>query len=78
MSASQLKNLVIDRIYGIEDEELLAALKKILDSNISGKVTYCLNNEQKQAVEEGKRQIAAGKFVTNENLEKAEGRWLKE
>ena len=28
MSASQLKNLVIDKIYGIEDEDFLAALKK--------------------------------------------------
>ena len=28
MSASQLKNLVIDKIYGIEDEDFLAAFKK--------------------------------------------------
>jgi hypothetical protein len=78
MSTSQLKNLVIDKIYGIEDEELLAAFKKILDSSFSGKVAYRLNDEQRQAVREGKRQIAAGKFVTNEDLEKAENRWLKE
>jgi len=78
MSTSQLKNLVIDRIYGIEDEELLAAFKKILDISISGEVAYSLSDEQRQAVREGKRQIAAGEFVTNEDLEKAEDRWLKE
>lgn len=78
MSTSQLKNLVIDKIYGIEDEELLTAFKKILDSSISGGVVYSLNDEQRQAVREGKRQIAVGEFVTNEDLEKSEDRWLKE
>jgi predicted transcriptional regulator len=78
MSASQLKNLVIDKIYGIEDEDLLAALKKILDSSISSQIAYCLNDEQQQAVREGRRQIADGEFVSNEKLEETEGRWLKE
>lgn len=78
MSASQLKNLVIDKIYGIEDEDFLAALKKILDSSISSDVAYRLNDEQRQAVREGRRQIADGEFVSNEKLEEAESRWLKE
>ena len=78
LSTSQLKNLVIDKIYGIEDEELLTAFKKNLDSSLSGEVAYSLNDEQQQAVREGKRQIATGKYVTNEDLEKAEDRWLKE
>lgn len=78
LSTSQLKNLVIDKIYGIEDEELLTAFKKILDSSVSGEVAYSLNAEQGQAVREGKRQIAMGEYVTNEDLEKAENRWLKE
>jgi hypothetical protein len=78
VSTSQLKNLVIDKIYGIEDEELLAAFKKILDSSFSGEVAYRLNDEQRQAIREGKRQIAAGEFVTNEDIEKAEDKWLKE
>lgn len=78
MSTSQLRNLVIDKIYGIEDEELLTAFKKILDSSLSGEVAYSLNAEQRQAVCAGKQQIATGKYVTNEDLEKAEDRWLKE
>ena len=78
MSVSQLKNLLIDRIYEIEDEELLAAFKKILNSSMAGEVAYCLNENQRQAVREGKGQIAAGEFTTNDELEKAENRWLKE
>lgn len=78
MSTTQLKNLVIDKIYGIEDEELLTAFKKILDSSVSGEVAYSLNDEQRQAVREGKRQIAIGNYVTNKDLEKAEDKWLKE
>lgn len=78
MSRSQLKNLVIDRIYGIEDEELLSALKKILDASISGDTAYSLNDKQKQAVREGKRQIALGEYITNDDLENAEDRWLRQ
>lgn len=78
MSSSQLKNLVIDRIYGIKDEDFLAALMKILDSSVSGEVAYRLSEEQRNAVREGKRQIAKGEFVTNEALEKTEDKWLKE
>jgi len=78
LSTTQLKNLVIDKIYGIEDEELLTAFKKILDSSLSGEVAYSLNDEHRQAVCESKRQIAIGNYVTNKDLEKAEDRWLKE
>jgi hypothetical protein len=78
MSPSQLKNLVIDKIYGIEDEDFLVALKKILDSSISGDIAYRLNDEQRHAVREGRRQIADGEFVQNEKLEETESRWLKE
>lgn len=76
MSVSQLKNLVIDKIYGIEDENFLAALKKILDSSISSDVAYRLNDEQRQAVREGRRQIAGREFVSNEKLEETESRWI--
>ncbi|HCZ12789.1 MAG TPA: hypothetical protein DHV16_11210 [Nitrospiraceae bacterium] len=76
MSTTQLKNLVIDRIYEIDDDEFLSALKKILDSSAPAGVIYSLNKDQRQAVREGKHQIAAGDFVTNSNLEKEEDKWL--
>jgi hypothetical protein len=78
MSTSQLKNLVIDKIYGIEDEAFLSALKKILDSSLSTEAPYCLNDQQRQSVQKGKQQIADGKFISNEKLEEAESKWLKE
>jgi hypothetical protein len=78
VSTSQLKNLVIDKIYGIEDEAFLAALKKILDSSISSDVPYCLNDQQRRAVQKGRQQIADGEFISNEKLEETESKWLKE
>ena len=53
-------------------------LKKILDSSISSDIAYRLNDEQRQTVQEGRRQIADGEFVSNEKLEETERRWLKE
>lgn len=78
MSTSQLKNLVIDKIYGIDDEAFLVALKKILDSSISTEALYCLNEQQRQAVSKGRQQIADGRFISNEDLEDSENKWLKE
>ncbi|OGW23876.1 MAG: hypothetical protein A2X59_11780 [Nitrospirae bacterium GWC2_42_7] len=76
MSTTQLKNMVIDKIYSIDDKEFLAALKKILDSSISSDIVYKLNKKQRAAVQKGKQQIASGEFITNEELEKEEDKWL--
>ena len=48
------------------------------DSSISSDIAYRLNDEQRQTVQEGRRQIADGEFVSNEKLEETERRWLKE
>ena len=76
MSTTQLRNIVVDKIYSIEDEKFLSAINTIVD-NYSGQQTiYHLNNEQRQAIEEAERQIASDDFITNEELEKQEDEWL--
>ena len=78
MSTEQLKNLVIDKISAIEDENFLRAIKTILDTNTVVTSIYKLTEEQKQKVATGLNQLDSGKIISNEDLEKEEDEWLKE
>jgi len=78
MSTEQLKNLVIDRISEIEDENFLQAIKTILDSNITPASIYKVTGEQRQKVKIGITQLNNGQIISNEDLEKEEDVWLKE
>lgn len=78
MSTEQLKNLVIDRISEIEDENFLKAIKTILDSNIAAASIYKVTGEQRQKVNNGITQLNDGQIISNEDLEKEEDVWLKE
>ena len=78
MSTEQLKNLVIDRISEIEDENFLQAIKTILDSNIAPASIYKVTDEQRQKVRIGITQLDKGQIISNEDLEKEEDAWLKE
>ncbi len=78
MSTEQLKNLVIDRISEIEDENFLQAIKTILDSNLAPASIYKVTEAQRQKVEIGITQLNNGQIISNEDLEKEEDAWLKE
>jgi hypothetical protein len=78
MTTIQLKNILIDKIYSISDEEFLLAIKKLMDCVDTSNKIYKLNNEQRNAVNEGKQQIKDGKYISNEDLQKEEDLWLNE
>jgi hypothetical protein len=78
MNTTHLKNLVIDRIYNLEDDELLAAIKLILDKSQNSDNIYQLNAEQEEHIYLAKEQIATGKYFSNEDIDKEEDAWLKE
>lgn len=78
MSTEQLKNLVIDRISAIEDEQFLQAIKTILDANTAPASIYQLTEEQRQKIKIGLNQLDQGQIIENEDLEQEEDRWLKE
>lgn len=76
MNAAQLKDQVIERIYGINDVDYLKAIKTILDmSQPSDEILY-LNDKQKAMIDLGKKQIANGEYISNEELEEEEDKWL--
>lgn len=78
MTTVQLREQVVEKIYGINDQEYLKAIDKILDMNPESEKIFALNNEQKALVNLGKRQIADGEYIANEELEAEEDRWLNE
>ncbi|MGD2084605.1 MAG: hypothetical protein PVH61_00325 [Candidatus Aminicenantes bacterium] len=78
MQTAQLRDMVIDKIYGINDSDYLKALKKILDMRQTSEEVYHLNEEQKAVIKLGKQQISNGEYIPNEDLEREEDEWLSE
>lgn len=78
MNTAQLRERVVDKIYGINDAAYLSAISKILDTSYSARQIYHLNKKQKASIELGRRQIAEGDFISDAELNKEEDKWLNE
>jgi hypothetical protein len=78
MNSQQLRNILIDKISGIEDVQYLKAIKTILETSNQPEKPYQLIGDQKKKVLSGLDQLKAGKTISNEELEKDEDEWLKE
>ncbi len=78
MHTAQLKDMVIDKIYGINDADYLKAIKKILDMKKPSGDIFQLNEKQKTMINEGRQQISNNEYISNEELEREEDRWLSE
>ena len=76
IQSAQLKDMVIDNIYCINDESYLRALEKILDVGKTSERIYYLNDQQRTLINIGKQQISDGEYFSNEELEKEEDEWL--
>jgi hypothetical protein len=76
MQTAQLRDIVIDKIYGINDSDYLKALNKILDMRQTSEEVFHLNEEQKALIQLGKQQVSNGEYISNEDLEKEEDQWL--
>lgn len=78
MQTAQLRDIVVDKIYGINDGDYLRALNKILDMRQTSGEVFHLNEEQKAMIRLSKQQISNGEYIPNEDLEKEEYQWLNE
>lgn len=76
MSTAQLRNSAIDKIYSIEDEKFLKAINVILDTQTSSAFVYKLSKKLKKDIQKSQAQIARREFISNEDLEKEEDKWL--
>lgn len=77
MKTAELKNILIQRIAGINDKSFLSAINTIVEAK-SESTVYKTTPEQRKSIKEGREQIARGEFFTNEEVELEMDKWLRE
>lgn len=76
MSATGLKERLIDRIKEIDDEDILAEAYRLLGTDPDLEEPYPLNAEQKAAIEGARAQIKSGNYLTDNQADKEIDEWL--
>ena len=74
MTTIELKKQLINRISEIDDESFLQAIKTILDSKTQSQV-IALTNAQLQEINESKKQVEAGEFIEQDELDQKFNQW---
>jgi hypothetical protein len=75
MTAIELKNLLIHRIAEINDVSFLNAIKTILDTKTQSQ-TIKLTPEQRNEIQESRKEVEQGLFIEQVELDKEFNKWL--
>ena len=70
-----IKNSLIDSILATSNEQLLEAIKSIFDSTQSEAI-ISLSTEQIEMLAMSEKDIEAGKFISESELNKSDSKWL--
>ena len=76
MSTIELRKLLIEKIQLTDDDKLLEEASRLLEVEIEESDVYILNDKQKEAIEEGRKQIVKGEYLTDEESDKEIDEWL--
>ncbi len=76
MSTIELQNLLIEKIKLTDDDKLLEEASRLLEAGIEESDVYILNDEQKEAIEQGRKQISKGEYLTDAESNKEIDEWL--
>lgn len=76
MSTIELQNLLIEKIKLTDDDKLLEEASRLLEAGIEESDVYILNDKQKEAIEQGRKQISEGEYLTDEASSKEIDEWL--
>jgi predicted transcriptional regulator len=76
MSTIELRKLLIEKIQLTDDDKLLEEASRLLEVDIEESDVYILNDKQKEAIEEGRKQIINGEYLTDEESNKEIDEWL--
>jgi len=76
MSTIELQNLLIEKIKLTDDDKLLEEASRLLEAGIEESGVYILNDKQKEAIEQGRKQINKGEYLTDEASNKEIDEWL--
>jgi hypothetical protein len=77
ISASDIRNKVIDQLMAIKDAEYLRALSDMIDRSHVQKETVSLTEEQKIMLAMSAEDIKAGRTIDQLTLNERELQWLK-
>lgn len=77
MSTIELRKLLIEKIQLTDNDKLLEEASRLLEVELEESDVYILNDKQKAAIEEGRSQINAGEYLTDEQSNKEIEEWLK-
>jgi hypothetical protein len=75
MTTIELKKVLIHRINEINDVSFLTAIKTILDSKSGAKV-IALTEEQRNEINESRKEVKQGHYIEHELLDKKISEWL--
>jgi hypothetical protein len=79
MNASDaIRNNIIDKLLTISNKSYLAALKNLIESSGIDKGKVKLSKEQTIMLELSEVDIREGKMVSQNEIDKADLKWLKE
>lgn len=76
MSTIELRKLLIEKIQLTNDDKLLEEASRLLEVDIEESEVYILNDKQKEAIEEARKQIIKGAYLTDEESNKEIDEWL--
>jgi len=72
----ELKTLLHESIENIDDESLLQTVKHILDHKYQPKEEVTLSSYQKRRIDQAKKSIDQGDYLTNEQADQMVAQWL--
>ena len=76
MSTVELRKRLIEKIQLTDDDKLLEEASRLLEVEIEFPDFYIINDKQKEAIEEGKKQIINGAYLSDEESNKEIDEWL--
>ncbi len=77
MTTFELKDILIHKIAAINDKSFLEAMNTIIDTK-SEKLIYKTSPEQKQQINEGRKQLLKGETFSDDQVEEEINKWLNE
>ena len=72
-----LRNDIIDKLLAISDKDYLSALNKLVGNRSKDDETVRLTDEQKLMLQLSDKDIAAGRLISQDELDKNDLEWLK-
>ncbi len=78
MTTLELKKKLIKRINSLDDDLLLQEISRIAGIGDEDSDIYYFTKEEREAVEEARKQYARGEYLSNEEANKLFDEWLDE